>query len=166
MTPKQIVALAVRLFAIFLIYVVTQSIPVTVQYYFNGRPDEHHILLSRCLGYAWKILLAIFCWNFPHVVAGKILPDIRDGAPPTPALAETWFRVGCSLMGVYFLITAFASTAEDAFLYLKGAWSQDMIYGYMVRNAVLLVAGCWLLLGNKGLVGLVRYLREAKYGER
>ncbi len=71
MTPQQIVALAVRVFAIWLLVISVQMIGIALTLSGQFRSDNVFALFAVP---ALPVFLAVFLWKFPSFVAGKLLP--------------------------------------------------------------------------------------------
>jgi hypothetical protein len=105
MTPQQVVAAGVRLFAIWLVLSGAKAIFVTPFIFAQlGENAAFARAASMCFGVA-DILLAMVLWFFPLGVARKLVPNISlthsFGAP-----ALELARVGSCLLGLWLLATA------------------------------------------------------------
>lgn len=106
MTPQQIVGLTVRIFAIFVAlhsgkYLVGLPLSLT------GMGTANASLISYGFG-VFGFIIAALLWLFPMVVAGRIPPKTRfENHLNVQALDAA--RVGCSLIGLWFLANAIPS---------------------------------------------------------
>jgi hypothetical protein len=167
MTNAQIVALGVRLFAIWLAFYLLRHVPA-MWVFGNQQPDSGFnatvVVVSVVL-----VLLTIALWMFPLAVARKLLPTATLDQP-TPLPVEQLERAGFCLLGLWVLTEAvprliyaavmfFYSRRPDPSVDLGPSYYADLIY-----SAVTLILGVWLLLGAKGLLGVLRWARSAGSG--
>src|SRR5271170_2744174 len=103
MTPLQTLAVAVRLFSLWLAVATGREIFV---FYFSGMArsagDAVLIAISSIVLVA---AVAVALWFFPRAVARKLIApsDLESQAPASP---DTWLAVGCTLIGVWLLASS------------------------------------------------------------
>ena len=161
MSPHQTLAVVVRLFAIWLAVYVARSAP----FYFReaARSDD---------AYAGAVIVAIaivmaafllFLWFFPRTVARGLLASESAG-PAAPATVDTWFAVGCALIGLWLIVPAATSLLYKFFVAYMAQRSNDydawMLQFGWVYYAIQLAFGFWLLLGAKGVRTLFWWARS------
>ena len=152
MTPHQVIAVAVRLFAIWLAIYSARMAPAFYREVTNAGDASGGIaviLISLLVA-----LAVLFLWFFPSTVARTLL-DSNSPPPGGPASPDTWFAIGCALLGLWLMIPALAALIYNlSLLYLaqrdtrldmtnvRPAWIYDFIeVGF----------GVWLLLGARGV---------------
>lgn len=167
MKKEQVVGIAVRLFAVFLglytVRYVTGLIPLLVDPSPNKPGVGFLVLLA-----AFPTLAAILLWYFPLAVASKIIPDIKTAKAPARLDAGGIAVVSFSIMGLWVLTTAI----PDMFYWATFAYqtkntdignpelSPEHI-AYMVSTVIEIVIGFLLLLGSRGILGIIRRFRYA-----
>ena len=167
MNKEQAVGLAVRLFAIFLVVYTMRYATSVVAFSILEPPDYISSGLILLVGFS-PILIAILLWRFPLTVASKLMPEVT-AKEKSKSLSETELQVvAFSTLGLW----VFVSAIPDIFYWATytyrfknvGSGNTELTpqnIGGMVATAAQIVLGFALLLGSKGLVGLVRRLRNA-----
>ena len=164
MTPQQIIAVAVRLFAIWLLLYAGAS--VTSSYLAVRAHGAEIPIQSLASGFALVVIVCGILWAFPLFIARWILP--RSVAQPEQSAAfQDWFSVGCSLIGVWILAKAISALASNLLVDYLGyrIFPNSFIASpdwplYVAYNFFQLTFGIWLLLGGKGLRKLVQWGRR------
>jgi hypothetical protein len=165
MTPHQTLAVTVRMLALWLFLYC--SITIFSSYlYANGQGARSSLFIPIAL-VALVTILCVLLWAFPLFVAKKILPVTTENPAKTP-LFESWFSVGCSLIGLFALsksIPALASYFITNFLALKLYPTTFQINPdwplHVAFNFFQLLFGIWLFLGGKGLKKILLWARYA-----
>lgn len=169
MNKEQIVGLAVRLFAVFLVVYTLRYAMSLVSFATLDPPDYVSSAFIVLIGLS-PILIAIFLWRFPLAVASKLIPQ-TDASTKPGALDEVEFQVTAfSILGLWVLVSAI----PDIFYWVTYVYRIKNIGFGQVRTELTpqniasitstiaeFILGVWLLLGSKGLVGMVRKLRHA-----
>ena len=161
MSPHQIVAVAVRLIAIWLVALVAIDIP----YYFLATPAPgEDISISVYLGEgALFVLVAIGLWRFPLTVASRLLSSDVEKSE-SPAKPDMWLAMGCSLMGLWLLVTMIPSLVHDLVWLippLAGDYSDEALRVLFGLHLPKVIIGVWLVLGAKGFRRLFWWARYA-----
>ena len=164
MSPHQVVAVAVRLFAIWLaIY----ALRVTPAFLLQVQKYDDPFAMSFVVGAALIVLgILIVLWFFPRTIARRLLPGSAPAEPPVIS-PDAWFAVGCSLLGLWVLSDAIPALLKYfIFLYLdqRSGGTTSLPSGWQagaVSYTVHLLIGFWLLLGAKGVRKLVMWARYA-----
>jgi hypothetical protein len=161
---EDFVAVASRLFAIYLLFISIRSIPAALQ------------MLSQPDGVGWAALFAAivavlflftaFLWFFPLTVARKLLPVMREPRSETALDSSTALSIGITLLGLWFLANALSNASFWLMLAFRTAqidttnfeWSAEQI-ARMVSTGVELVISLCLVLGSSGLKQLIYRLR-------
>jgi hypothetical protein len=155
-TPRQIVALALRLFAIWL---AIQALGY-IFWFFWGKS-------SHSADYAYVIFMSAFnavlipaLWFFPRIIAGKLLPS--DDAQPHPSpTAVTWLAVGCTLIGLWTLAGAAPQLLFNVLVLNAESGHDDAQRWLVLRDALKLGIAVWLVLGGKGVGKIFRWAQYA-----
>jgi hypothetical protein len=162
MTPHQVIAVAVRLFAIWLaIYVLRQG---PLSYHQVSTFADSGAVITTIVSGAVAALVVLFLWFFPRTVARNLL-DVKSTGPAEPASVDTWFAVGCALIGLWLIVPALSSVIYNlSVLYLAQRDSQidttNLRYDFVYFGAELAL-GVWLLLGARGARRLFWWVRGA-----
>jgi hypothetical protein len=154
-TPLQTVALALRLFAIWL---AIQALGYVVWFSWGKS--------SQPADYAYVIFMSAFnavvipaLWFFPRIIAGKLLPS--DEAQPQPsATADTWLAVGCTLIGLWTLAGAVPQLVFNVFDLYAESGHGDVQSWLVLRDALKVGIAVWLILGGKGVGKIFRWAQD------
>jgi len=166
---EQIVGLAVRLFAIFLVVYTLRYATSLVSFATLDPPDYVSSAFILLFGLS-PLLIAILLWRSPLTVASKLIPQTDAGTKPK-ALGEVEAQViAFSILGLWLLVSAI----PDIFYWVTYVYRIKSIGFGGVRTELTpqyiagiastiaeLVLGAWLLFGSRGLVGLIRKFRYA-----
>ena len=151
MTPRQIVAVALRIFAVWLGLQALQSIPALV-----AKSEAPGFTYASFL-FALTAAIVVALWFFPGTIAGKLLPS--PTTPPDPAPSpDTWLAMGCALLGMWTLTVTIPRLVTEVLMIKSDhyysydlsqvpSWLAATVAGNLVQCAI----GIWLLLGGKGL---------------
>jgi hypothetical protein len=162
MSPYQVVAVALRLVAVWLgIY----ALRTVVSLAFLRRSETPGLGVAVAF-LALTGLLALALWFFPRSIAGKLIsPDAANTeASATPDL---WLAMGCALLGLWILTAAFPSLVLDTYALVYIGPGAD---GFELKRSVLyylseIVIGLWLVFGAKGFRKLFWWARNAGYNK-
>jgi hypothetical protein len=169
MTPHQTLAVAVRLFVIWLaIYVGREFFG-----FYSGASDkdfENALPIVVILGLV-AILVLVVLWFFPKSVARGLLTQSTD-TQAAPSAPQVWLAVGSSLIGLWLLASAVPALLRNTWVaYLYGpdfkaykpntAWLVDGLLFYTVQSLV----GLGLIIRANGIAKLIWWARTAGTGE-
>jgi len=167
-TNAQIVALGVRLFSIWVVLYLFGHAPglwTFIEHGKSGSGAGFVVTVSAIL-----VLAAVGLWFFPLAVARKLLPKATLDQP-TPLPVEEVQRTGFCLLGlwvltesvpdlIYYAVAFAVSTSASALMSFE-----KNSYANVAHTIVEFVIGVWLLLGARGLLGVLRWARTAGTGE-
>jgi len=167
-TNAQIVALGVRLFSIWLVVYLFGHAPglwTFVEYGQSGSGGAG-LVVTVC---AVLVLAAVGLWFFPLAVARKLLPKATLDQP-TPLPVEEVQRAGFCLLGlwvltesvpylIYYAVAFTVSPSPSALMSFE-----KNTYANVAHTIAEFVIGVWLLLGARGLLGVLRWARTAGTG--
>jgi hypothetical protein len=167
MTGAQLVGLGVRLFAIWLVVYVLRYIPGVWRFSASaasvGTESTNAVIVAVTIAI---LALAAGLWFFPLTVASKLLPPTAKTDQAHIPIEQVQ-SVGFSLLGLWVLTSAVPDSFYWVFMTYQSSRPNSILelgssdYAYVVTTAVELVLGVWLLLGARGLVGLLRWARMA-----
>jgi hypothetical protein len=165
MSPHQALAIAVRLFALWLFVFALVSVGSFVAA--DQKMGGATALLFTLVCFVFIAFVCFLIWSFPQVIAHKLLPKSVADAPHDKTF-DSWFNLGCSLIGVWVLSKAIPSLAHfftlnylgfelygDSFS-MRPNWKLELSFDFFY-----LCYGFWLLLGARGLKKLVTWARNA-----
>jgi hypothetical protein len=153
-SPHQIIAVAVRLLAIWL---AVQGTGTALSIYQSG---ESHFALIFALCAA---VLVTLLWMFPQSIARKVL-STSETQSTVPATPDTWLTMGCALIGLWLMSSAVPSLIGELLaLHLVGSQLNDTtgIYVWIVRFVLEIAVALWLILGAKGFRKIYRWAQNA-----
>jgi hypothetical protein len=169
MSNAQIVALGVRLFAIWLAFYLLRQAPGL--WALGARELGSGFVAIVALVTLLLVAATIALWLFPLWVARKLLP-VATLDQPTPLPVDQVERAGFCLLGLWLLTDALPGLVhfgvllayaqrKDQFTELAAGHYADAAYAI-----IALLIGIWLLFGAKGLQGMLRWARTAGTGAR
>ena len=165
MTPHQTIAVAIRLFAIWLAIYFLRAAP---GYYYGSKtynaPDFAVTFIVVTLAIVAVAFLIL--WFFPSNIAKGILPaETISNSNLAPVSPDRWFAVGASLLGLWLVADAIPALVRFIFLGLLSnrltspIYHDESIYLNVIYYVTELAIGLYLLLGAKGLRSLVMKVR-------
>lgn len=165
MTPHQALAVTVRVVAIwFFLYFATT---IFGNHFYAREHGVNSTLLIPTASTSIVAFLCVLLWVFPMFIANKILPVTSENSTQTP-LFESWFSVGCSLIGLFALsksIPALASYFIQHYLAFKIYPTTFQVSPdwplHVAFNVFQLLFGIWLFFGGKGLKKILLWARYA-----
>ena len=166
MNRDDFIAVASRLFSIYIFFGIIRSAPGAAQL-LSQEQDSSWIGL-----YAFAtivaLLLCAFLWFFPLTVARKLLPVMRE--PPSNEMigSATALSLGLTLIGAWFFANALVDSSYWLTLLVRSKqmsgtaveWRPEQIAS-MLSTAVELVVSFGLLFGSSGITQLIYKLRYA-----
>jgi hypothetical protein len=161
MTPHQTLAVAVRLFAIWLtIYGARELLGFYIAAEEHG--DRHSVMIVAAVILVTAAFLVLL-WFFPRTIARGLLPLSGDTvAKPSPP--EMWIAVGASVIGLWLVASALPALLRNGLvMYLFRAESLDRtgLTSGMIYYGIQLLVGLGLMLGVNGLRKLFLWARYA-----
>ena len=160
MTPHQTLAVAVRLFAVWLALVVIREI--LGSYFFARREQEALLPIIAILGLVAAGLVLIL-WFFPRTIARGLLPS-RSEAPAQPTAPETWLAIGVSLIGVWLTASAIPGLLRHLsllYLYAPDAIDKSGLIGGFIFLFAQVAVGVLLMVGGNGIRRFIWWARHA-----
>ncbi len=163
MNPEQVIAVAVRLFAIGLaVYAVTGAVG-TAPVYFTGKFEPSVCLLV--VGATFLILVAaLLLWRFPLWIASKLFPygHSRSGGSISVSSGELQ-TVAFTVLGIYFMFKAVVAAVYWVFWFSSvrslGFDPAADHWASVLKTLAELVLACLLVFGARGLTVLIRKVR-------
>jgi hypothetical protein len=162
MLPYQVVAVAIRLFALSLGIAALRMLP-SLFIAGEGKPPGY---AYGVFFFAITTILSVLLWLFPRLVAGKLI----SGQPEkgSPASADTWLAMGCALIGLWMLTSAVPALIRDAFVLhsLEPEYSDPAnVKSWLLYNLLEVAISLWLILGATGFRRLFWWARSAGLGK-
>jgi hypothetical protein len=160
MSPHQTIAVGVRVFALWIAFnLLMNAMGMLSSAKQLNEPSAKWFIGAVVL---LTIVFALFLWFFSRTVARLLLPG--PGAAPTESASpDTWFAIGCSLLGLWVLTGVIPSLARYLLvLFLtqrSGPFAAEGWHTAALRDVVEPGLGFWLLLGAKGIRQLVLWAR-------
>ncbi|QNP40172.1 hypothetical protein [Lysobacter solisilvae (ex Woo and Kim 2020)] len=170
MSREDVVAVAVRLFSIYVLFNILRNVPSAAQILTGPGGKEWAGVYAAVL--AAGILLCAFLWFFPLSIARRLLPVMREPRSEEVIGAPIALSLGLVLIGVWLFAYSIADASYWLTLFIKSKqvtdatgtsveWSHEQIAG-IVATLVQLVLSVWLVLGNSGLR---RLIYKYRYGQ-
>jgi hypothetical protein len=156
-TPLQSVALALRLFAVWLALQTLRTVPsfFTV----NGFASPSYAWVTFILALTVVVILAL--WFFPRIIAGKLLPA-SDAQPQPSATPDAWLAIGCTILGLWTLTSTIPRLVYDYLAWNSLSISDDrsQLQLWIIYHLVELAIAVWLILGAKGVRNIFRWAQN------
>ena len=165
MNVAQIVGLGVRLFAIWLAFYVIRQTPGLLFVNTRDMPDAGATATTVIVAIV-LLLICVALWRFPLSVAKKLVPESALGHP-TRMPVEQLEAAAFSLLGLWMLTEAIPHAVYIAMITYHSSRPNAMValtpydYANIARMFAEVAIGLWLLLGAKGLRGLLHWARHA-----
>jgi hypothetical protein len=164
MSPHQVVAVAARLFAVWLVI----HLPGQVYGFFAQDAklaDSTLRVVAVCVALV-EVLVILVLWLFPHMIARRLLgsPSVET---VTPSPADTWLRMGCALLGLWLLATSLPALLLDTYALSLLQYGDDTssLWHSVLYYIAEVAIGVWLILGAAGFRQVVWWARNAGIGE-
>ncbi|MGH9645096.1 MAG: hypothetical protein ACRD3Q_22050 [Terriglobales bacterium] len=156
MTPQQIVALTLRLFAI---WVGLQALSWVPSLFDIGASSHQSSFVYVTFLLAANAVAVLVLWFFPRTIAGKLLSS-QDTPSQLTSTTEIWLAMGCTLIGLWKLTTTVPKLAVDLFL-LKSIYDRSQLDQWILYTVIELAIAAWLVLGGKGVWKLFQWAQYA-----
>jgi hypothetical protein len=162
-SPHQAVAVAVRLFAVWLATYLLRTTPFYV-FGFGGH-ENSGLVLASVIVTALGFVITAALWFFPLTIARKILP-IGAAAPAPAQPPDIWLSMGCSLIGLWMLASSLSGLLQNglALYYVDRSYGVEIpteIKHGMVYALLNVVVAVWLILGARGFGRVFRWAQNA-----
>ena len=171
MSREDVIAVASRLFAIFLVVSTLRTIGLTIQTERDLGSVGGLVYFSLPIAIP-SILAAVLLWYFPLTIARKLLPVMRDSGPSISVDKGDIAAIAFSVLGIWTLASAISDAAYWVVL-LYGYLQQGMgLDAWAIRDKARLfagiaqiVVGLYLLLGANSLSGFLYKRRQESVRE-
>ena len=156
--PNQVLAVAIRLFAIGLGMSTLRMLPSLL---FQGDEFRSGRVYAAFL-VALTIVVALALWFFPRLIAGKLLASTSE--KDASVSADTWFAMGCALVGLWTLTYAVPGLVREVFVlqwaltHLSDTATIKARFAYSVLE---LAIALWLVFGTNAFRRLFWWARNA-----
>jgi hypothetical protein len=165
MSPHQTIAVAVRLFAIWLFVSVVVGF---LTFYAKGGPLASGTLpfVGTAVGLTGLVVLVL--WFFPQTIARRLL-SASDRTPARSEPADTWLAMGCALVGLFVLSSALPATLRDLLILFISRNDNTITDTSVVKQGLLYDSlrvgiAVWLILGAAGVRKVFWWARYAGIG--
>jgi hypothetical protein len=164
LTREDVIAVASRLFAVYLVVLSVQSIALSVGTLF-GRVWETYWIVLMWLLYAATLLIVGLLWFFPLSIARKLLPVARDTSGTPLGETNDLQSIAFSVLGAWVLATALSDVASWLvfFLYIERTRTDYSVSAEntagIASTVVQFAIGIYLLIGSRGFARLLYRIR-------
>ena len=162
MKPEHVVAVVLRLFAIFLAVSILSFLASSPWYYIMSAPDKGLALLVI----AFMIFLAFSAfalWRYPFWIASKLLrfDDAKTRLTAPSVSFEEIQAVAFTVMGVYFLSRAISETIYWFALFIGSPIGPEpQQWALVLQTLAEFVLACFLVFGAQGLGRVISRFRK------
>jgi hypothetical protein len=161
------VAVAARLFAVYIAFQVVLQLPVGAQ---TLSQDQDMVWAGLyVLALLVSLALCAFLWFFPLTIARKLLPVMKEPRSDQAINASVGLSLGLTLIGIWFLAEgtigavywlALIVRTKQHVEQLDFEWSPEQLAS-MASTVFEVAVGACLVLGSTGLRQLIHRLRYA-----
>jgi len=158
MKPHQIVAVALRLVAVWLGIGVLRSLPSFYITGPSGAPGRSYALLLSAV----PVVFAAVLWFSPLTIAKKLVTRDTEGVPD-PASPDRWLAMGCALIGLWVLSTAIPKLFYDFLVLNSSSTIEDtsQYWRWVIYNLLEVGVATWLIFGARGFRKLFWWAQNA-----
>ena len=161
MTALQMVAVLVRLFALWLAIRTVLEIPA-IYSFLSSENDATFRLASLSVAIA-SLIFCVLLWKFPLWVSKRIVPGDKEAG--ISISQNEFLSVGITLLGIWTVIEALPPLVRQ-FLFMHadenaGIVLGDDFYAYVYALGLKILIGIWLVVGAPGLRKVLSWLRTA-----
>ena len=161
MTPHQAIAVAVRLFALWVaIHIPGLAYAALSE---GGGIHSGFAIAATAIIITIGALIVIGLWKFPQTIARGLL-SVPESGQQAPASPDTWLAMGCALIGLWLVATCLPPLARDLlFLYSAAETGSDTanVKYWLITYVVQFICAAWLIFGSRGLLKLYWWARLA-----
>ena len=166
MKIDQVVALLVRVFAVYLLSIILFNAVASALAFSNYGQGAAHIPPVAFFGLFVLLTIVAVLWFCPLLIARSVMP--KSDAPDSKInvsyddLAALCF----GLLGLWIAVGACADLLRHVFLLAKTEWASagtmrvSRAYGNLLEYAVQLVMGCLIFCGAGKIAALARRMRS------
>lgn len=170
MSREDILAVALRLFAIYLVIGALQL--VGQAFATNINISIGSLVLAITLSVVLPLVIAALLWLFPLAIAAKLLP-VKDKQHTSISVNTIpVLEVGCILIGLWLL----ASSISDLTYWvvtliaaINNEWGLKILpiddLASMTATVMQIVLSLWLLLGYRGVLKFIQHLRSREISQ-
>lgn len=168
MSREDYIAIAARLFAVYVVFVAVRDIPGTISVVSqsSGSGGSWSYVIATLVA----LSIATLLWFFPLTIARKLLPVMREPRSEKSVDAPMALSIGITLIGLWFLANAVADGVYwltlrfhvERMELIGFEWSSEQIAGMATTVAQLVLALC-LLLGSGGIRRLIYRYRYGRF---
>jgi Na+/melibiose symporter-like transporter len=165
MSREDYVAIATRLFAVYIGFELVMRIPTMMQAVAAAQDVAWAWLFARVL--VLGLAICALLWIFQLTIARKLLPVMKESRSEQAIDASVGLSLGLTLIGAWLLAQGIVDAAYWLTLYtytrqyvqgLPFEWTPDQIAS-VVATALQLVVGVGLILGSPAIRRLIHQFR-------
>jgi hypothetical protein len=167
LSREDFVAVAVRLFAAYVLFWTLETFP-NAMFLLSGADGKASAGLYIAI-LVFAGLLCAFLWFFPLSIARKLLPVMREPRSEQAISSPVALSLGITLLGIWFFADALVSALYWLTLFIRSKqangipveWTSKQIAS-MVATLARLLLSVWFIFGA---TGIRRLIYKFRYGE-
>jgi hypothetical protein len=163
MSPHQTIAVAVRLFAIWLFVSLVTGL-VTFAGQFRWQAYSNKGLTMGLIAVA-TVVVVLALWFFPQTVARRLLSTSATASSGTAASvpADTWLAMGCAVLGLWILASCLPATIRDVMIlkFSDAITDTSEVHNWLLYDLGRVVIAVWLMFGAVGFRTIFWWARYA-----
>ena len=161
MSPHQIIAVAVRLFAVWL---ALEALQAAVAFLIPPGDLPPTAIAAAILFVPVAALIVALLWRFPQTIARKLLSS-SAAEPASTASPDSWMAMGCALIGLWIISYALPALIRDTLIWSlytsnSGGLPRELLIRLLDLAARVFIA-LWLIFGANGFRRLFWWARNA-----
>lgn len=161
MTAVQLVALLVRLFALWLAIRTVLEVPA-IYNFLSDEKDATYRVVSLVAAFA-SLAFCVLLWKFPLWISKRIVPGDKEAG--ISISQNEFLSIGITLIGIWTVIDALPPLVRQ-FLFINadenaGVVLGDDFYAYVYALVFKVIIGIWLFVGAPGIRKMLNWFRIA-----
>ena len=167
MSREDIVAVASRLFAVFVFVFTLRTVAGAVHVVTAG---ENMVSLATLVVIVLALLsITALLWFFPLTIARKLLPVMKEPRSEHALDASTSLSIALTAIGIWFLANAIVDATYWLILYSRVhnsdvtgfEWTPDQLAN-MAATIIELAISLWLIFGSTGIKHMINRIKYGK----
>lgn len=168
MTKRELLTVAIRLFAIGLALSIVRSIPGTALAFESSQVEPSAGPWLVAASYALAVAVALICWRFPLAVAALLLPKADASVELVPWSQQSAVETGTIIIGVFYLYYAASDLVYWMAFWVAYTNYEDAIapispdqWASIVTTVFEVVLAVGLVLGARRIASVIQSVRHA-----
>lgn len=171
MSREDLVAVAARMFAVFLFVTLIRYLPSAAVLIHQEGSRKYMLVLVLVLVFSFSVCAIL--WFFPLTIARKLLPVMREPRSETAMSGSITLSVGITIIGLWLLTSALPDMIYWSTIFVMTrqfnagyfTWQYEQI-AKITSTVMELVLAIWLIFGSSGIKRLIYKFRYGSYVDK